>query len=107
MLSWELLLTGDAQITKLNARHRGRRQPTDVLSFEGAGRHHLGSVVINLEQLARQAREYGHSSQREGAFLLVHGLLHLCGYDHQTTAEAAEMFGLQTQILEALGHRRS
>ena len=60
----------------------------------------LGDIFISIDKVKEQAKDYGHSFERELGFLTVHGFLHLNGYDHQTKEEEAEMFGLQEKILE-------
>ena len=67
---------------------------------------HLGDIIISYPRCVEQAAEYGHSIDRELAFLTVHGFLHLNGYDHQTEEESAEMFGLQEEVLTAYGLTR-
>ena len=66
----------------------------------------MGDIVLNLNRVALQAEEYGHSRKREFAFLIAHSMLHLCGYDHMTEADAEVMFGRQEAVLEALGITR-
>lgn len=113
-----LVFTDDAGIAALNRRYRGLDAPTDVLSFsqldasspkvalpDGAPLL-LGDIVISVERAAAQARDYGHTWEREMGFLLVHGLLHLLGYDHETPAEAAEMEARQEAVLCSLGLNR-
>lgn len=109
--------TDDASIHELNKKFRGVDRPTDVLSFplfdyEGESEEPpvdellgmLGDVVISLETAARQAEEFGHSFEREVAFLTVHSMLHLLGYDHETGDEdEAEMRAKQREIMERLG----
>ena len=105
----------DAAIHELNREHRGVDRPTDVLSFpqfeadeeipEGMP-HVLGDLVVSLETARRQAEEYGHSEEREIAFLLVHGFLHLLGYDHETAEDEAEMREEQRVLLDRLGISR-
>jgi probable rRNA maturation factor len=81
-----VLLTDDAELKRLNATFRGKKKATDVLSFPAddliAG--HAGDIAISLETAARQAAEFGHSLQSEVKILLLHGLLHLNGMDHET-----------------------
>lgn len=111
-----LLLTGDEEIRELNRQFRGIDRPTDVLSFPlwepGSEPWNLpgeqepeplGDIVISVETAARQAEEYGHSLQREVAFLFVHGLLHLWGFDHQTEEQREEMRALEEAALSSLG----
>ncbi len=104
-----VLFTGDAQVKKLNRQYRGKDQTTDVLSFSllegkklktgGAEKRVLGDVVISLPQAKRQARKAGKTMESEVAMLLVHGILHLLGYDHGSKPEEKRMFGLQDRIL--------
>lgn len=91
-----VLVTDDAEIRSLNHHYRGQDRATDVLSFsqlEGEGPteplHLLGDVVISWETAQRQAVEYGHTLEAEMERLLVHGVLHLLGYDHEHDEEAA------------------
>ena len=104
-----LLLTGDAAIRVLNRDHRGFDKPTNVLSFPGADADEddpgplLGDVVVAFETTAREATEAGRSLDDHVAHLLVHGLLHLFGFDHETDDEAEEMEALETEILAGLG----
>jgi probable rRNA maturation factor len=93
-----LVLAADPEMAELNARFRGRARPTDVLSFsllEGEGREHrgalLGDVVIGVEVAARQARRARRSLDDEAARLLIHGVLHLLGWDHEREDEARAM----------------
>jgi probable rRNA maturation factor len=93
---------------ELNRRWRGKKGTTDVLSFpsaqdefeklEGAN---LGDVVISVEQAARQAAEHDLSFETEVAQLILHGLLHLCGYDHET--DTGEMNRLELRLRRRLG----
>ena len=84
----------NAAIQELNAQYRGKDMPTDVLSFplgengvydknEDTGASLLGDIVISMEKAMEQAELYGHALQREVAFLTVHSMLHLLGYDHE------------------------
>lgn len=102
----DVTIADDEHIRELNARHRGIDQATDVLSFPLSARpgegapdfilppdhaRALGDVVISYERAVEQAREYGHSLEREIGYLLVHGILHLLGYDHETEPERKVM----------------
>ena len=88
--SMTVCLVSDVAMRALNRRWRGRDRSTDVLSFEGSsqpgpgGHGHLGDIVISIPTAARQARDAGHSLPREIRVLLLHGYLHLLGYDHET-----------------------
>ena len=87
----EVLLTSDAEMKRLNRSFRGKNKATDVLSFpapEEFGGAHAGDLAISLETAARQAAEYGHSLRDEVRILLLHGLLHLHGLDHETDGGA-------------------
>ena len=89
-----ILITDDGEIRSLNRGYRGHDRPTDVLSFsqlEGEGpmvQHMLGDVVISWETARRQALELDCSFEEEMKRLLVHGVLHLLGYDHERDEEA-------------------
>ena len=81
-----VLLTGDAAIRELNRKYRRKDKATDVLSFPAAemATGIAGDLVISLETALRQAEERGHSLETEIKVLMLHGLLHLAGYDHET-----------------------
>jgi len=98
----------DRAMGELNRRWRGKRGTTDVLSFpagqnefEAAEGATLGDVVISAEQASRQGREQGLSFDEEIAQLILHGLLHLCGYDHET--DKGEMNRLEVRLRRRLG----
>ncbi|MHB8482867.1 MAG: rRNA maturation RNase YbeY [Nitrospiria bacterium] len=101
-----LLFVNDRAIQKFNRQFRKINKPTDVLSFPmGVSRVHpgvniLGDIVISLETAQRQAESLGHSLKREVGFLLVHGILHLSGWDHERSPqEAKKMYKKQREIL--------
>lgn len=108
-----VMLTDDDGIRKLNARYRGKDKPTDVLSFnidDGSKTGEpFGDVVVSVETARRQARAYGAALVEEMQRLIVHGTLHLCGYDHDERRAAARMHGLTRRLLHDLraggGHR--
>ena len=101
--------TDNEGIRAINREYREKDAPTDVLSFplfeEGAdGTRMLGDIVISLEQCRAQAEEFGHSFERECAFLTVHSTLHLLGYDHVNSEEEdVDMRKRQTAIVDAMG----
>lgn len=119
-----LLLTMNDEIQEMNQNFRNIDKPTDVLSFpmvdyEQAGNFDfledvmevfhpdsgelmLGDIVISKEKVISQAEEYGHSIEREYAFLIAHSMLHLFGYDHMEEDERVEMEQKQKEILEQL-----
>jgi probable rRNA maturation factor len=79
------LITGDAELRRLNRQFRGLDYPTDVLSFPAGGPSvHLGDLAISLGRARAQAREFGHDIEQEVEILMLHGVLHLLGYDHET-----------------------
>ena len=98
------------KIRQLNRDYRQIDAPTDVLSFplfdddfNDGEKTALGDIVISLEKAASQAQNYGHSFERETAFLTVHSMLHLLGYDHETSPEdEKEMFFKQDEIMKLL-----
>lgn len=103
-------LVDSADMAAANWRWRGRRGPTDVLAFsllEGDHARHrgalLGDVVIAVDIAERQAREAGHSLSEELLRLLIHGVLHLFGYDHAAPAEARIMQQRERELFEAVG----
>ena len=107
----------DEGIRELNKKFRNLDKPTDVLSFplldyEGESEepffdelcHNLGDIVISLERAMAQANEFGHSFEREVAFLTAHSMLHLLGYDHELSDEDdVDMRARQNDIMERLG----
>lgn len=110
-----LVFVDDAYIQGLNHQYRGVDSPTDVLSFamrEGEpipGDEEeiiLGDVVISLQAAGRQAGEYGHSFRREAAYLTVHGVLHLLGYDHQAEEDRRLMREKEEEVLTRLNITR-
>lgn len=112
-----LMFTDDETIHEMNREYRGIDRPTDVLSFAleegekeeiygGPEENLLGDIIISVETAARQAEEYGHSVEREMAFLALHGMLHLLGYDHMEEEERQEMRAQEEAILASLGITR-
>ena len=120
-----VLLVDNEKIRRINREQRGIDRPTDVLSFPmiaypapgdftrveedednfnpETGEALLGDIILSADKIEEQAREYGHSQKREFAFLIVHSMLHLMGYDHMTEAEAAVMEDKQRSILNGMG----
>lgn len=115
-----VMFVDNEEIRELNKLHRGIDRATDVLSFpmfeydeDGEiieddldfnpdGEMILGDIVISLERADEQAREYGHSFEREVGFLTVHSMLHLFGFDHMNPDDEEEMFGYQREILDEM-----
>jgi probable rRNA maturation factor len=102
-----VVLSDDAAVRALNRDWRGKDAPTNVLSFPaaaspGAARISLGDIVIAFETVEREAQAEGKPFLHHLAHLAAHGFLHLCGYDHQQSDEAAAMEGLERTVLARL-----
>ena len=100
-------LVGNDEMTALNRDYRGKDKTTNVLSFpadlpEELGLPLLGDIVVCADVVAREAAEQGKASEAHWAHMIVHGMLHLLGYDHIEDAEAEEMETLETSILLGL-----
>jgi len=93
------------QIKKLNNKYRDKNEATDVLSFP-IDDEMLGDIIISAGRAAEQAEDYGHSLKRELAYLTVHGMLHLFGYDHYNQEEKKEMRQKEERVLTQLGISR-
>lgn len=125
--SVEVLLTDNDEIHEINLTQRGIDRPTDVLSFPmneyetpadfcdieqtgtfdpDSGEFMLGDIVISIDKVAAQAEEFGHSKERELAFLTAHSMLHLFGFDHMEEEERKEMEQKQEEILGNIGYTR-
>lgn len=111
-----LTLTGDEHLREYNRRYRGLDKPTDVLAFAAQEKaldqrfqappgteHWLGDIVISLERARQQASAAHHSVNEEVRFLVIHGFLHLLGYDHARSADEARMTQLTRELLGASG----
>lgn len=119
-----ILLVDNERIRDINSNFRNKDMPTDVLSFPiveiingklspDAGDFDmndnilmLGDIVISLEMAEQQAEEYGHSFERELAFLMTHGVYHLLGYNHEDEEEESRMLQKQEAVLEKMGLKR-
>lgn len=124
-----LTLVDNAGIHEINREHRQIDRPTDVLSFPmlsyeeagnftfledeneddfnpDSGEALLGDIIISVEKVLEQAESYGHTPEREFAFLICHSMLHLFGYDHMEENEAKVMEGKQKEILDQMGITR-
>ncbi|MFH1663099.1 MAG: rRNA maturation RNase YbeY [Chloroflexota bacterium] len=113
-----LVIASQQRVQELNKTYRGKDMPTDVLSFAmhaestdapGAafatppdGIKHLGEVIISYPQASKQADEHHHSIKREVAILIIHGILHLLGYDHIEDDEAEKMEAKEAAILNGI-----
>jgi probable rRNA maturation factor len=99
----DVLLADDATLRRLNRSFRGKNKPTDVLSFpapEEIAQTHAGDLAVSLETAARQAAAYGHDLRDEVRILLLHGLLHLSGLDHET--DDGEMAAREAELRREL-----
>lgn len=122
--SIDVLMVSDDEMREVNATRRGIDEATDVLSFPlvelkpGAGLTqdffvlppdatlHVGDVVLSVDRIEPQAREAGHSLERELAYLTVHGVLHILGYEHDTEPDRRKMRKREEEVLSGLGIRR-
>ena len=115
----DVSIVSDEQIHEINLEHRQIDRPTDVLSFPlgengvydvdpATGAKLLGDIVISIEHAERQAKDYGHSLQREVGYLTVHSMLHLLGYDHvQGGLEAVRMREKEEAVMQSIGLPRN
>jgi probable rRNA maturation factor len=98
-------LTGDRELRRLNREFLGEDHATDVLSFPGGEGAYLGDLALSWPAVLRQADEFGHAPEVEAALLVVHGLLHLLGWDHATASDERAMTGLTLACLARSGLR--
>lgn len=104
-----IVFCDNSYIRQMNQEYRGIDRPTDVLSFPSeeidpeSNRRYFGDIIISYPQAVSQAEEAGNAIQSEISMLVVHGVLHLKGYDHTSTTGKKEMWDLQTSILSTLG----
>lgn len=110
---FNLIFVNKDEIQRINKEYRKIDKVTDVISFAlcddpdyDKSQKELGDIFICVERALEQAADYGHSKEREFAFLAVHGYLHLCGFDHQTEEEEKVMFSKQEDILSNAGITR-
>jgi probable rRNA maturation factor len=94
-----IAFVGDAEIKKINFKYRGLDKATDILSFSGDGGY-LGEIIIDYNQIKRQAGDFKNSVRKEMIFILVHGLLHLIGYDDKTEKNRLEMIKLGEEFIK-------
>ncbi len=105
-----VILVNEEEIHQINKQYRGVDKPTDVITFAAMEGdvfqfdeiQELGDIFINTNAIAEQAKEYGHSEQREFGFLFVHGLLHTLGYDHMNKEDESKMIAVQKAILDPI-----
>ncbi|MCR5067544.1 MAG: rRNA maturation RNase YbeY [Erysipelotrichaceae bacterium] len=109
-----VIFVTDRRMHQINRDYRGVDRTTDVISFALADNNEendyipaeLGDIFINVDAADRQADEYGHSVKRETCFLFTHGLLHLCGFDHQNEEDERKMIAYQKRILDDIVSRQ-
>jgi probable rRNA maturation factor len=97
-----VVLASDAFVRELNKTYRGKNKPTNVLSFTGE-RDYLGDIVLAYETIAREAKSQDKSFKHHTAHLLVHGVLHLLGFDHEKDKDAEAMEATEIKVLKKLG----
>jgi len=107
-----IAVVDDAAITDLNSRYLGKARPTDVLAFplddvDASDRPLIGEVVVSAERAAEEAAARGLRPEEELALYVVHGILHLCGYDDHDAAGRRAMRAREAEILAAFGLRRT
>ena len=106
------LITTNDVIQNINSEYRGKNTPTDVISFaynetENIGPFDiLGDIIISAEKVTEQAKEYGHSTEREFYYVLCHGMLHLLGYDHIDDEDKKVMREKEEELLKEIGYER-
>ncbi len=104
-----IVLTDDSQLRELNRDYLGIDAPTDVLSFPASetdpetGARYLGDIAISFSRASEQAQTSGHALEAEIQLLVVHGTLHLLGYDHARAEEKRRMWAAQAEVLKRLG----
>ncbi|MBA7653547.1 Endoribonuclease YbeY [subsurface metagenome] len=110
-----LVITSQERVQQLNKSYREKDEPTDVLAFYMTsaagetfvvppdGMRHLGEVIISYPQAVIQAKEHRHSIKKELAILIIHGGLHLLGYDHEESEQARQMRAREAEILSQIG----
>lgn len=100
-LELSVVFVGDRRIKTLNKIYRGYDKTTDILSFEGEGEF-FGELILNYNQIKKQAKRFGNTPKKELVFILVHGLFHLLGYSDETPKEEAEMIRLGDDFIKKL-----
>ena len=105
-LEFNLVFVTSTEIRKLNKTYRGKNYATDVLSFDGDDETSFGELVIAPQVIKRQAKEHGLTVREELGYMVLHGILHLLGFDHEKSeAQAKRMFAIQDRVFERLSGR--
>jgi len=97
-----VVFSGDTEVQELNKTFRNRNKPTNVLSFPSEEKGELGDIILAYETVMREARTSGISPLHHTLHLIIHGFLHLLGYDHEQENEAKEMENMEIRILKEL-----
>lgn len=103
-----ITITGDAEIHRLNRQYRSIDKATDVLSFNEnfidpeTNLEYLGDIILSVPTAKKQALKSGHTTDQELQLLTIHGILHLCGYDHDTASRQKIMWDLQSDLLKSI-----
>ncbi len=113
-VTFNVIFVDNKTIKEINKNYRNIDRETDVISFAFEDNEEitfefgrlLGDIYISVDKMRSQAKEYGHGERRECAFLTIHGLLHLLGYDHMTKEDEEVMFKEQEMILDGFGATR-
>ena len=111
---FNIIIVDNKRIHEINKEYRGIDRETDVISFalednmdvQYTDFRLLGDIYISIDKCYMQAREYGHSREREICFLATHGILHLLGYDHMEPDDEKDMFDLQNKLLDGYNIKR-
>lgn len=103
-------ITSDANVKRLNATYRKKDKPTDVLSFpvhhshKGEGEeNYMGEIILGFPYVSKQAKEKGITVGKEVQMLLIHGVLHVHGFDHENNRDEKEMFAIQNYVAKKIG----
>ncbi len=103
-----IVLSNDGETQTLNAHYRGKNKPTNVLSFpdgdaDETGAQQLGDIIVSVETITREAAEQGKEFAHHLTHLVIHGILHLLGYDHENARDAKAMESREIALLAAMG----
>lgn len=98
--TFSLILVDEKEIHEINKKYRNLDTPTDVISFVDREDDYIGDIFICIDKVIEQAKEFENSEEWEFAFLLIHGILHLSGYDHMNEEEEIIMFKKQNEIIK-------
>lgn len=98
-----ILISDNETIKNYNEKFRKKEGPTDVLSFEyGLNEDVIGDIILSVEKIDKQAPQFGNTFEEEFYYILIHGVLHICGYDHIKEEDKKKMFEIQDRYFEEL-----